>query len=136
MVVIKVASSQVGNSTGYWPPALPDSIETIAASFVPPTNGSKVRLFNLAVGIKVAGLADGTLRLWDLCQGRCVATLEGHGDAVTAVAADFGSMEALSGSQDGTLQLWDLRERRCMVTLEIVALKWGTAVAASVSAAP
>ena len=30
MVVIKVASSQVGNSSGYWPPALPDSIETIA----------------------------------------------------------------------------------------------------------
>jgi hypothetical protein len=34
MVVIKVASSQVTNTTGYWPPALPDSIETIAASYL------------------------------------------------------------------------------------------------------
>jgi len=42
-----------------WPPTKPTALETIAASFVPPTNGSKVRLFNLAVGVKVAGLADG-----------------------------------------------------------------------------
>ena len=32
VVVIKVAASQTGNMSGYWPPSLPDSIETIAAS--------------------------------------------------------------------------------------------------------
>lgn len=30
-----------------WPPKEPKNVETIAASFVPPTNGSAVRLFNL-----------------------------------------------------------------------------------------
>ena len=48
MVVIKVASSQAANKTGYWPPALPDSIETIAASYVESASMSKLRLFNLS----------------------------------------------------------------------------------------
>jgi hypothetical protein len=32
-----------------WPPNQPKNVETIAASYVPPLNGSKVRLFNRAV---------------------------------------------------------------------------------------
>jgi hypothetical protein len=44
-----------------WPPTESTNVETIAASFVPPTNGSKVRLFNLASDVPEAGLlgADG-----------------------------------------------------------------------------
>ena len=56
VVVLKVANSQTGNATGYWPPSLRDSIETIAASYVQGSSGSKVRLFNLAPGIKTAGM--------------------------------------------------------------------------------
>ena len=48
VVVIKVPSSQVGNATGYWPPSLPDTVETIAASYVQGQSESKVRLFNLS----------------------------------------------------------------------------------------
>jgi hypothetical protein len=48
MVVLKVASSQVSNATGYWPPALPDAVETIAASYVQGQTNSKIRLFNLS----------------------------------------------------------------------------------------
>lgn len=57
MVVIKVAASQVANTSGYWPPSLPDSVETIAASFVQPQNTTaKVRLFNLSPDTKSAGM--------------------------------------------------------------------------------
>ncbi len=56
MVVIKVASSQVANTTGYWPPALPDAIETIAASYIESASMSKLRLFNLS-----------PVRLWHSC---------------------------------------------------------------------
>lgn len=42
-----------------WPPKKVTSVETIAASFVPPRNGSAVRLFNLAVDVKMASLQDG-----------------------------------------------------------------------------
>ena len=39
-----------------WPPKAAKDIETIAASYVSPTKGSKVRLFNLAVDVPTAGL--------------------------------------------------------------------------------
>ena len=41
-----------------WPPKEAKNVETIAASFVPPTNGSAVRLFNLAADIEFSGLKD------------------------------------------------------------------------------
>ena len=76
MVVIKVASSQVGNSSGYWPPALPDSIETIAASYVQDSANSKVRLFNLSPDTKQAGLT---------------CSLNGTKEIVSAVDYSLGS---------------------------------------------
>ena len=57
MVVLKVASSVVAEPSKYWPPTLPDSVETIAASYVQTDTSSKVRLFNLSPDTKVAGLA-------------------------------------------------------------------------------
>jgi hypothetical protein len=51
-----VASSQVKNTSGYWPPALPDAVETIAASYVQTQSTSKVRLFNLSPDTKAAGM--------------------------------------------------------------------------------
>ena len=56
MVVIKVAASQTTNSSGYWPPSLPDSVETIAASYVQSQANSAVRLFNLSPDTKQAGM--------------------------------------------------------------------------------
>lgn len=61
MVVIKVAASQVTNTSGYWPPSLPDAVETIAASFVQPQNTTaKVRLFNLSPDTQSAGMSSST----------------------------------------------------------------------------
>jgi hypothetical protein len=57
VVVIKVAASQVANESGFWPPARPDSVETIAASYVDTDNSSKIRLFNLAPGTVQAGMS-------------------------------------------------------------------------------
>ena len=42
--------------------------------------------------LAVSGSEDVTLRLWDLREGRCTATLEGHGDEVTALVAGFGGL--------------------------------------------
>lgn len=56
MVVLKVAASQVTNASGYWPPTLPDTVETVAASYVQSERSAKVRLFNLSPSTKSAGL--------------------------------------------------------------------------------
>lgn len=57
VVVLKVASSVVKLPGKYWPPALPDCVESIAASYVQSQNTSKVRLFNLSPDTKVAGMS-------------------------------------------------------------------------------
>ena len=41
-MVIKVASSVVKQPAKFWPPALPDAVETIAASYVQTATSSKV----------------------------------------------------------------------------------------------
>ena len=48
---------QVKNASGYWPPALPDAVETIAASYLQNQANSKLRLFNLSPDTKAAGMA-------------------------------------------------------------------------------
>ena len=48
----------------------------------------------------LSGSTDKTLKLWDLDRAVCMATLEGHGDSVLCVSADFASQRALSGSGD------------------------------------
>ena len=71
VVVIKVAQSQAFNASGpepFWPPRVPDNVETIAASYVQPGGAStaKVRLFNLSPDTKVAGMtcsANGTAEI-------------------------------------------------------------------------
>ena len=92
VVVVKVAASLVSNVSGYWPPALPDSIETIAASYIDTENSSKVRLFNLAPGTKSAGMTlDGAEIAADVKFG-----LGSHWKKVPTVSATFGFVDDLS----------------------------------------
>ena len=63
MVAIKCP---VGKAHACWPPSDPQlggAVETIAASFVPPTKGSGVRLFNLSPDTQVASLKEGSSSL-------------------------------------------------------------------------
>ena len=48
-----------------WPPKEAKNVEAIAASFPVPTNGSAVRLFNLASDVPSAGLKSGAKTLAD-----------------------------------------------------------------------
>ena len=58
---MKVAQSQAFNSSSgpqlFWPPRVPDNVETIAASYVQKGTGGKVRLFNLSPDTKISGMA-------------------------------------------------------------------------------
>ena len=56
---MQVAASVVANRSAFWPPSLPDSVETIAASYVQPGAQSAVRLFNLSPDTKQASMSVG-----------------------------------------------------------------------------
>ena len=50
--------------------------------------------------------------------GPLLATLEGHGDGVRAVAVTPDGRRAVSGSDDRTLKVWDLEQGALLATLE------------------
>jgi WD40 repeat protein len=56
----------------------------------------------------LSGSADHTLRLWDLGQQRCVATLAAHTDSVWALAPAPGWGSVVSGGRDGAIYRWVL----------------------------
>ncbi|KIK60252.1 hypothetical protein GYMLUDRAFT_137025, partial [Collybiopsis luxurians FD-317 M1] len=59
---------------------------------------------NLHVG---AGLANGTVCLWDINTGVKVQTLEGHTECVWSVAFSNDGTRIVSGSSDMTIRIWD-----------------------------
>jgi WD40 repeat protein len=46
------------------------------------------------------------VKLWDVSTGECVATLEGHTDAVRSVSFDPSGGRLASGSGDRTVIVW------------------------------
>ncbi len=66
----------------------------------------------------VSGSRDGTVRVWDVESGRCLAKLKGHTDAVLGVAVSGDGRRALSASDGHTAWVWDLESGRCLAKLE------------------
>ena len=56
----------------------------------------------------MSGGSDRTVRVWDMATGRCLRALEGHQEAVAAVAVSVEGSRAVSASLDGTVRAWDL----------------------------
>ena len=66
----------------------------------------------------VAAGHDGTLTMWNLVDGKRLATLRGHTDAVTAVLVTPDRTSVITGGADHTIRVWDLATRRLTATLE------------------
>lgn len=60
--------------------------------------------------------AEDSVKLWNLGDGTCAKTLEGHGGAVQAISADWSQMKAICGTTDGALKVWDLQTGVCLET--------------------
>ena len=52
-----------------------------------------------------SGSQDGTIKIWNVSNGREVLTLQGHSVSSLAFSSDGGGLA--SGSSDGTVKLWD-----------------------------
>mmetsp|Transcript_10407 Transcript_10407/g.26694 ORF Transcript_10407/g.26694 Transcript_10407/m.26694 type:complete len:624 (+) Transcript_10407:85-1956(+) len=60
---------------------------------------------------------DATVKLWDLSEARCTATLSGHAFAVWDVDFHCTGDFVASASLDNTVKLWDVATARCRRTL-------------------
>jgi WD40 repeat protein len=65
----------------------------------------------------VSGSRDGTVKIWDLENGRQLDTLKGHLDAITCVAVTPNGRLVVSGSEDHTLKVWDMENAHEIRTL-------------------
>jgi WD40 repeat protein len=62
--------------------------------------------------------ADGTLKLWDVADGRCLRTLQGHAEWVTSACLSGDGRRALSGGADRTVRVWDAETGDCLQAFE------------------
>jgi WD40 repeat protein len=72
----------------------------------------------------VAGTWDKGLRLWNVANGRLLATLRGQGHTGSILGLDLSAdgKTLASGSGDTTIKLWDLRTTQEVATLRGHAL--------------
>ena len=56
----------------------------------------------------VSTSTDGTLRVWDLNDGRSIRMLDGHADRVSIVQVTPDGQRVISISADHVLQVWDM----------------------------
>jgi len=70
---------------------------------------------------------DRTVKIWDSKTGKCLQTLQGHGDRVASVVFSHDSQQLASALNDRNVQIWDVKMGKCLQTLKGRGL-WVTSV--------
>ena len=55
----------------------------------------------------MSGSKDGRIKIWNVEEGKCLKTLEGHTSAVYCIEV-LDNGEIVSGSDDKTIRIWNL----------------------------
>ena len=67
--------------------------------------------------ILASGSTDRAVKLWDICEGKCLNTLTGHTSQVQSVAFSSDGQLIASSSSDETIRLWDVNTGKCVKIL-------------------
>ncbi|MFQ4146142.1 eIF2A-related protein [Chlorogloeopsis sp. ULAP02] len=68
-------------------------------------------------GILASCSSDGTIKLWDVKTGSCIATLTGHDTWVMSVDFSPEGNILVSGDGNAVIKLWDVETQECIQTL-------------------
>jgi WD40 repeat protein len=60
----------------------------------------------------VSGIADNTIRFWDVALGKEWASLTGHNDKILSLTFSADGKRMASGSADKTIKVWDVAKAR------------------------
>ena len=58
------------------------------------------------------------IKIWNISNGKCTKTLEGHTDRVTFAHFNHDGSQIVSASWDNTVKVWDVEMGKCIKTLE------------------
>ena len=64
-----------------------------------------------------SGSEDKTIKIWDVQTKKCICTLEGHTNGITALAYSPDGKYLASGSHDHTIKIWKVANWKCITTL-------------------
>jgi WD40 repeat protein/transcriptional regulator with XRE-family HTH domain len=68
--------------------------------------------------ILASGGLDALVRLWDVNQGICLQTLQGHSSWVRSVSFDFAGKLLASAGFDGAIRVWNVENGQCLHVLQ------------------
>jgi COMPASS component SWD3 len=68
--------------------------------------------------LAASGSADGTAKIWDVKEGRCIHTFKGHESGINDVVWSWDGHTLATASNDRTVRVWDVRSKQCVRTLE------------------
>lgn len=88
--------------------------EVLALAWSPTGPGT----LNINISLRLAtASSDGTVKLWDMENGKCIVTFNQHTGPVNAVAFSPNYEYLSSGGSDGTVRLYSMKELRHLRSL-------------------
>lgn len=67
----------------------------------------------------VSASGDKTVKVWSLATKTCIATLQGHNEAIVKVNWLNAGLQVVSASVDGIVKVWNIKKQLCQNTFEM-----------------
>jgi WD40 repeat protein/serine/threonine protein kinase len=61
------------------------------------------------------------LKVWDLAEGRCLKSMEGHNASIVSLAVTADGRQAMSGDSEQNIKVWNLENGQCVRSLSGVS---------------